>query len=182
MSKKKEKVSKFSKFCSRFLVLGVFMLVLLILLKGNADFRGFIYKNVFQNNLSFAKINEVYEKVFGSSLPFKEDAQTVSLNKIEYTKSENYKDGVKLFVSNDYALPILNDGIVIFAGVKEGYGNTVIVQEADDTEVWYGNLKDIKVSMYDYLKKGEILGESNGEFLYMVFTKNGEILDYKKYI
>ena len=82
MSKKKEKVSKFSKFCSRFLVLGVFMLVLLILLKGNADFRGFIYKNVFQNNLSFAKINEVYEKVFGSSLPFKEDAQTVSLNKI----------------------------------------------------------------------------------------------------
>ena len=36
--------------------------------------------------------------------------------------------------------------------------------------------------MYDYLKTGDILGEANGTKMYLVFTKEGKTLDYKKYI
>ena len=79
-------------------------------------------------------------------------------------------------------IPIIKSGIVVFTGEKEGYGNTVVVQQGDGVEVWYANIKEIKVSMYDYLKAGDILGEADGSKLYLVFTKEGEILDYKKYI
>ena len=69
-----------------------------------------------------------------------------------------------------------------FAGEKEGYGNTVVILQADDTEVWYGNLSNIEVSMYDYLKAGDIVGETLDDKLYMVFMKDGKVLDYKDYI
>ena len=163
----------------------VFVLIGLITLKSNPNLRNTVYKNVFQSNLKFAKINELYEKYFGSSLPLtgnKSNLMAVSSEKLEYDSLEKYKDGVLLKVSDGYATPVLNSGIVIFAGEKEGYGNTVIVQGADDVEIWYSNLKDIKVSMYDYLKKGAIVGEAADNKLILVFTKEGKTLDYKKYI
>jgi len=43
-------------------------------------------------------------------------------------------------------------------------------------------LKTIGVSLYDYIKKGENIGETDGTSLYMVFTKEGKTLDYQKYI
>ena len=186
MGKKKiKKGSKLSKKLSRFLVFVVIMLIGLILLKSNASLRESIYKNVFQNNLKFAKINEIYEKFFGSSLPLTGNKSNISMassEKLQYKSLKKFKDGAKLMVSDSYAIPIINSGIVVFTGEKEGYGNTVIVQGADDVEIWYSNLKDIKVSMYDYLKKGSIIGEANGDNFILVFTKDGKVQDYKKFI
>ncbi len=180
-----KKVNRFFKLLSHFLVCIIITLIGLIVLKSNADLRNFVYKNVFQSNLKFASINEFYEKYFGSSLPLSEKQSSLSMvssEKIEYSNLEKYKEGVKLKVSNNYTIPVIKSGIVIFAGVKEDYGNTVIVQTADDIEMWYSNLKDIKVNMYDYLKKGSIIGEADGKDLILVFTKDGKSLDYKKYI
>lgn len=185
MAKKEfKKVSLLSKLFSKLLVLVVLVLGFLIILKANPNFRENLYKKVFQNNFSFAKINSIYEKYFGSALPLTGGAKTalVSSNKLEYTNQNSYKDGVSLTVSDSYAIPTIKSGIVVFAGEKDGYGKTVVVQQADDVEVWYGNLKDIKVSMYDYLKDGAIVGEANGGKMYLVFTKDGKNLDYKKYI
>lgn len=184
MRKKEFKTNKASKILSRFLVFVIIVLCSLIVLKGSPNLRNVVFKKVFQNNLKFAKINELYEKYFGSSLPLtgSNSLALVSSEKLNYEKEEKYKDGVKLTVSNNYAVPLLESGIVIFTGEKEGYGNTVIVQGADDVEVWYSNLKDVKVSMYDYLKKGSIVGEAMEDNLVLVFTKDGKNLDYKKYI
>lgn len=185
MRKKEFKTNRFSKILSRFLVFIIITLCGLIVLKGSPNLRNIIFKNVFQNNLKFAKINDLYEKYFGSSLPLTVADSSLSLvssEKLNYKEEEKYKDGVKLTVSKNYAVPLLNSGIVVFTGEKEGYGNTVIVQGADDVEIWYSNLKDIKVDMYDYLKKGSIVGEALDENLVLIFTKNGEFLDYKKYI
>ncbi|MBR3229994.1 MAG: M23 family metallopeptidase [Bacilli bacterium] len=184
MRKKEFKTNKASKILSRFLVFVIIILCSLIVLKGSPNLRNAVFKNVFQNNLKFAKINELYEKYFGSSLPLtgSNSLALVSSEKLNYEKEEKYKDGVKLTVSDNYAVPLLESGIVIFTGEKEGYGNTVIVQGADDVEVWYSNLKEVKVSMYDYLKKGSIVGETMEDKLVLVFTKDGKNLDYKKYI
>lgn len=184
MRKKEFKTNSGSKILSRFLIFVIITLCFLIVLKGSPKLRSTVFKNVFQNNLKFAKINELYEKYFGSSLPLtgSDSVALVSSEKLSFEKEEEYKDGVKLTVSNNYAAPLLNSGIVIFTGEKEGYGNTVIVQGADDVEVWYCNLKEVKVSMYDYLKKGSIVGEAADDKLILVFTKDGKNLDYKKYI
>ena len=178
------KVSFLSKVFSKFLVCVIILLGVLIALKGSPGLRENLYKYVFKNNFSFGEVNTVYEKLFGSSLPLTGSEQTslVSASKIEYEESDPYKDGVSLKVSENYVIPIIKSGIVVFTGEKEGYGNTVVVQQGDGVEVWYANIKEIKVSMYDYLKAGDILGEADGSKLYLVFTKEGEILDYKKYI
>ncbi len=185
-AKEKIKPSFFSRCLSKILVLTVITLVALITLKSNADLRNAVYKKVFQNNMSFAKINEVYKKYFGSSLPLADnvtaDTQLVSAEKIEYSDISKYKDGAKLTVKENYVVPTMDSGLIIFAGKKDDYGNTIIVQRPDNVEVWYANLKEVNVSLYDYIKKGEILGETEGKTLYMVFTKEGKALDYQKYI
>lgn len=185
--RKKEikRVSKLSKIFSKFLVCVVLVLVGLILLKSNPSLRNTVYKKVFQNNIGFAKINDLYEKYFGSSLPLKGNDSNLSLvssNKLEYSDLEKYKDGVKLTVSKGYAVPVIRSGIVVFEGEKEGYGNTIIIEDSDGIEVWYIGLKEIKTEMYDYLKKGSIIGETSKEELILVFTKEGKNLDYNKYI
>lgn len=184
MGKKKFKTNRFSKLLNRFMVFVIVVLCGLICLKKSPNLRNIVFKSVFQNNLKFAKINELYERYFGSALPLtgSDSLALVSSLKLNYEKEEAYKDGVKLTVSNNYAVPLLESGIVVFTGEKEGYGNTVILQGADDVEVWYSNLKEIKVSMYDYLKKGSIVGETLDNNLVLVFTKDGKKLDYKKYI
>ena len=183
MVKKVKKTSFLSKLFSKILLCIIFFLLVLIFLKSSPSFSKNLYKYVFEKHFSFAKVNETYEKWFGSSLPFssiKSEAALVSSNKLEYNDSKVYKDGVELSVSNNY-LPAIKNGIVIFKGNKKDYGNTVIIQQADGIELWYSNIKNIKVDMYDYVKKGDILGEV-GEKVYLVFTKDGKKLDYKKYI
>ncbi|MBR2834045.1 MAG: M23 family metallopeptidase [Bacilli bacterium] len=186
MAKKQVKtVSSFSKICSKFLVLVVFTLVCMIFLKSNAGLRDKVYKKAFQNNFSFAKLNETYKKYFGSSVPLsneKKDSSLVSSTKLEYSDAEKYKDGVKLVVKEDYLVSSLDSGLIIFVGEKEGYGNTIIVQRSDNVEVWYANIKNVNVSLYDYIKKGSNLGEANGNNIYLVFTKEGKVENYQKYL
>lgn len=182
--KKKEHKSKLLKYLNRFLLLVVISLISLIVLKSSSSLQEKVYKTVFQNNFSFAKINEVYEKYFGSSLPFvkEESEQLVSAISLEYQEDEKYKDGVKLTVENDYLIPATSSGLIIFAGEKEGYGNTIVLQRPDGIEVWYSNLDTTSVSLYDYVKSGTTIGVAKDNTLYMVFTEDGEYLDYKDYI
>lgn len=185
MSKKSvNKKPKFLKYLNRFLLLIVICLVSLIALKANPSLKDKVYKTVFQDNLSFAKINEVYQKYFGSSLPFKTEdkTQAVSAVSLEYIKAEDYKDGAKLIVDADYVVPSISNGLVIFAGEKEGYGNSIVIQRPDNIEIWYCNLESTSVSLYDYVKQGQSVGKAKDNTLYMVFIKEGKTLDYQKYI
>ena len=180
---KTKKKNMFSTVISRFLVCIIICLIGLIVLKSNPNLKRFVYRNVFQNNLKFAKINSLYEKYFGSTLPLTGNNITaVSSEQLEYESEEKYEGGVKLKVSNNYAIPALKSGIVVVTGEKDKYGNTVVVQGADGVEIWYSNLKELKISMYDYIKKGSIIGEVSDNNLILVFTKDGKELDYKKYI
>ena len=79
------------------------------------------------------------------------------------------------------SINLIDSGIVVYVGEKEGYGNTVIVQQSNGIDVWYGNVDNVDVNLYDYLIKNTIIGTSK-DSLYLVFQKNGEYLDYKNYI
>ena len=173
-------------FISKLLITIILTLITLILLKSNNKLKTFFYNKVYDNNISFATINKWYENHFGSSIPFKElvekDTKAVFNNKLEYSKKEKYLDGVKISVDKNYLVPILESGMVVYIGKKEGYGNTVIVQQVNGVDVWYGNINNPNVKLYDYVEKGKLLGDVKNNNLYLVFKKDGKVLSYEKNI
>lgn len=182
MFSKKKLFWYFSKIC----ICIIFVLGTLILMKTNSKFKNEFYKNVYENNISFAYINKIYEKYAGSSLPFKDyfvnKEQPVFGETLTYNSTDIYLDGVKLNVDNEYLIPILEDGLVIFIGTKEGYGNTVIIGQSNGIDVWYSNIDNIAVNLYDYVKKGNLLGNTKTDYFYLVFKKDGQVLNYEEYI
>lgn len=171
---------------NRFLVVIVLTLFTLIFLKSNLNFRELFYNNVFEKNFSFAKVNKLYEQYFGSPIPFNDlinkQATYVFQEKLEYSESNKYKDGVALKVYKDYLVPSLNEGIVIFIGDKDEYPQTVIIQQANGIDVWYSNINNLTVKLYDYVEKNAPLGEVIDDNLYLVFKKGADVLDYNDFI
>ena len=147
--------------------------------------KSFIFDKIYNHNVSFAFIKKYYNKYLGDIIPFESispQKKVISLNKIEYIEKSTYNNGVKLKLDNNYLIPILNDGIVIFIGEKEGFNNTIIIEDDNRVDYIYGNLDDINVKLYDYVKKGDLLGTVKDNSLYLMFEKDGNVIDYKKYI
>lgn len=172
-------------FISRCLIVIILFLLTLILIKNNTSLKNNIIKYVYEDNFEFIKLKSIYEKYFGKILSVDKIAPTeekVFNEKISYNKSNVYKDGVVLNVDENYMVPTLESGIVVFMGEKEGYGNTVIIEQVDGVDVWYSNINTTNIKMYDYIEKGKLLGEVKGKELYMVFQKEGKYLNYKEYL
>lgn len=168
------------------LLVGVITLSILIGTKSNEKFKVNFYKKVYQESISFVSIDNMYKKIFGTSIPFKnlfhKEITPVFKETIKYKESSIYKDGVKLTVEENYMVPSLETGMVIFIGDKEGYGKTIIVEQVNGIEVWYSNLQDTNLKMYDYIEKGSLIGSIKESTLYMVFQKDGKNLNYEDYI
>lgn len=158
-----------------------------IFIKASFSNKEFIYKYVYTDNIVYNKIKAYYDKYLSGVVPFDNlfkfnDSKMVFNEKLTYLSKNKYLDGVKLKVNTNYLVPIIESGIVVYIGEKEGYGNTIIIQGADFTDIWYGNISNTNVSLYDYVDKGSFLGEANGGEIYLVFSQDGNILDYEKYI
>lgn len=160
----------------------ILTLITLIGLKTNNEFKAKFYKYVLEDNISFVSINNIYQKYLSDVLPnlsFFNETEPVFNESLIYSAQSKYKDGVALTVTKNYLVPILDSGMVIFVGEKEEYGKTVIIEQVDGLEVWYSNLNNYSVNLYDYVTKGNLLGEVDGEKLYLVFKKDGETLEYE---
>lgn len=175
----------FYKFVIRVFICIVLVLGLLIFLKFDKNNKQIIYKYLYENNINFATINNWYQEHFGDILPFqnivKDNTKLVFNENLVYEDASVYKDGVKLKVDSNYLVPIIESGIVVFIGEKDDYGKTVIIEQVDGVNVWYGNIDNINVSLYDYVSKGELLAEANNSF-YMVFQKKGKYIKYQDYL
>lgn len=158
------------------------LLGVLIAVKSNQKAKEFIYQNVYQKNLKFAEVSTWYNKHFGKILPIKNTTESVFKEDLVYQSANLYKDGVELKVAKQYMVPVLESGIIVFIGEKEGYGQTIIVQQVNGVDVWYGNVSTLELSLYDYVEKGTLLGESKEDKLYLVFQKDGKFVDYKEYL
>ena len=172
-------------FITRGLIVVIIFLVGMILVKSNSKAKNSILKQVYDTNFKFTKVKEIYQKYFGNILSIDklalEDKQ-VFQEELTYQKSKSYLDGVKLQVNDNYMVPALESGIVIFMGEKEGYGNTIVIEQIDGIDVYYSNISSDGIKLYDYVEKGKLLGEAEDNQLYLVFQKDGSFLDYKKYI
>ena len=185
-NKQENKVSYRVSIIRRTLLTVVIVLVVLIICNLSTSTKNIIKKELLERNYNFSKINSLYKKYIANFNPLgkKESGNTqlVSSSKgIEYSSSEDYLDGVKLNVSEEYPIKLLDSGLVVFIGENEGYGMSVIVQQSNGIDVIYGNVISNDIKVYDYIEKGTIIGTAN-KYLYLVFQKEGEVLDYKKYI
>ncbi|WP_300597075.1 M23 family metallopeptidase [Niabella sp.] len=79
------------------------------------------------------------------------------------------------------------DGIVVFAGVKGGYGNCVIVQHQHGFQTLYGHLSKINVKQQQQIRSGDKIGEvgstgrSTGPHLHYEILINGVRTDPSPY-
>lgn len=171
-----------TSFISRVLITMIVFFSALIVTKNNASLKDLISKNVYTTNFKFTKAKNIYNKYFGKYFAEPKEVSQVFSEKINYTKSNIYKDGVKLTVAPSYLVPALESGIVVFMGNKDDYGNTLIIEQVDGIEVWYSNIEVKDVKMYDYVEKGSLIGEVKDKNLYLVFQKDGKYLNYKEYL
>lgn len=173
--------TKFKIFTIKLLLLIVIFISTLIVIKDN-DKKEWIKNNVLEKNISFTYLKKEYTKYFGNVLPFliNFDSEMVFKEELTYSNINKYYDGVMLSVSYNYLVPALKDGIVVFIGEKENYGKTLIIENDNET-IWYSNI-NANVNLYDEIREGQYLGDTIDDKLYLVFKKDGVILDYKKYI
>lgn len=183
---KKKKKNKLFTIVNTLLLTILIFVVNLILCKTNRDYKEWVYKNIYNNNFSFAKIEEIYNKYFGSLFPTSKNNNdktlAVSTEKLSYENLVEIDGGVQLTVTASQTIPVFESGVIVFAGTKNELGSTIIVEQIDGNESWYVNVDTENVKIYDYVEKGNILTTVKGTTLKMLFKDDGEIIDYKKYI
>lgn len=167
-------------------LLTIAFLLTLILSKDNLEFKEKVTYYLYEDNFSFMSFKKIYNEYLGGIFFVNNDNKKsntymVFNSKLSYQELEPYNNGIKLKVINNYLVPNLENGIVIFKGKKDVYGNTIIIQSDDNLNIWYGNIQNISVNLYDYVEKGTYLGETLDEELYLVYSKGKDFLNYTNY-
>lgn len=186
---KKETEEKLIKYLRslilRSMIVIVLFLILAIISKMNPTYKDLIVTNVYEKNISFAKIKKIYNKYLGGITPLDKAVEkeiTVFNEELDYENASIYHDGVKLEVNNNYLVPVQAEGMIIYIGEKENYGNVVIIEGLDGVDIWYGNMETLAYKLYDYVEKNAYLGTTQGNTLYLAYQKDGQFLDYKEYL
>ena len=162
------------RFINKVLITTIIVLIGLIIIKYNPDFKNYIKEKVYDNNINFNKTKSIYEKYFGNILSVEKNIKktnAVFLEEINYSKIDKYKKGVKLRVTDNYMIPVIESGVVVFVGEKNGYHNSIVVEQTDGVETIYGNVKINNLKLYDYVEKGELLGEVQNNEVFLSFIK-----------
>lgn len=188
-TKDNETLSDIKKYIRGFIYRSLICLSLFLLLaifcKIDTKYKDIIRKNIYENNISFTSVKNFYSKYLGGVSildSFVTDTKPVFNEKLTYRNSSKYYNGVKLEVDNNYLVPVMESGLVVFIGEKENYGNVIIIQGMDGIDIWYGNMTSTSVKLYDYIEAGDLLGETSNNYLYLVYSKNGEYLNYEEYL
>lgn len=160
-------------------------LSLSIISKGSVYYKNIIKKYLYEETLEFSSIKNFYNKYLGGIFPLDNvtnKTNQVFSEEITYKDITSYKDGAMLGVTTSYLIPAINGGIVVYIGEKEDYGNTIIIEDSNNIDIWYGNICNSTVKLYDEIEKGSYLGEACDDKIYLVYTKKNKVLDYKDYL
>jgi len=162
-----------------FLGLGIFC-------KLDINYKKYIQKELYQKHFDFSSAKNFCDKYLGGIFPLEHFSNSgvikVFNEELIYYRESAYEDGVLLTVDYNYLIPIIESGIVVYIGKKDKYNNVVIVEGDNGIDIWYGNVCNVMVNLYDTIKGGEYIGDVCDNKLYIVYTKNNEFLDYKEYL
>lgn len=154
----------------------LFLAVAIVVKKDSSTFTSMevSIRQAMDKEFNFAFVSEWYEDQFGTPLAFlpstQEDNQTEDQDLQQYALSASGRiledfdeNGQRIAIETgiDTSVQAMNEGRVIFIGEKDGFGNTVVIQHSDNSESWYGNLKEVDVSIYEEIQKGGKVGAAS---------------------
>lgn len=169
-NKKDSKASNiFKKILSKLFTIVIFTMIVITLSNTSPKFKSFIVDKVLNSTIDFSFVNKLSNKVTNV---FKTPNNTLPVVKEENNRKERYKDGIKYIVNKGASVNIKDSGIVTYIGNKDGYNNTVIIQQSNGYYAWYGNIKE-EVKLYDYIESGSKIGETlTNEYYYVLLKDN----------
>jgi len=99
------------------------------------------------------------------------------------TGEASFHQGVDIAVAYGRDVKAAADGVVSFAGVQSGYGNTVVIDHQDGRQTRYAHLSQELVRAGDAVMEGQVLGKSGnsgrstGPHLHFEMLVNGRPVD-----
>ena len=149
----------------------------MILVKGNSSFAESIKKKIYNDSFSFVKLNNISKKYLGGLIPHATEVTKEVFNEIPtYQNIEELENGVKMVVGKDSSIKVLENGMIMYID-----DNSITIEQIDGVKTTYNNISHKDLKLYDYLEKGEIIGLSNSNEVTIIFSKEGEKVDYHKY-
>lgn len=167
----KEESIKIGNYFTKILLSIVIVLLSLIFIKMNDSNREFFEKYIFSNTFDFSKFNHAYNSL-------KKGDDVMVFKEANFNKYVNYLDGIKMTL-DDNIVKSITSGIVVYIGNMDDYNKTVIIQGSDGYDIWYGNLENVNVQIYDYIDSKEIIG--NTDNLFMKVLKDGKVVKPSDY-
>lgn len=186
ISKFNPKVQKYlSNLLSKFLLSIIFLMVSIILIKSNSNIKTFYQEDILTKQINFTKFNDFYTKYFGNILPDytvpSVPTKMASNTEFDYNNGTPYLNGTKLETTENYPVPIITSGIIVFLGEKDSLGPTCIVQGIDGIDIWYSHIDTSSLNLYDYVTEGKILAPTESNYFYLTIDSNGNYLTYDTY-
>jgi len=80
------------------------------------------------------------------------------------------------------------NGIVVFAGRRDGYGNLIEISHGEDTLTRYGHHEELLVHAGQSVKRGDVIGlmgssgRSTGPHVHFEVIKSGKAVDPARYV
>ncbi len=177
------KIKYFRNLITRSLLTIILVLGSIIYTNLSAKNKELYQKYVLENSLSFNKINNIYQDLFGKvDILSKKESTPVFKDELNVTRVEAYQNSYKLMVSKGSSVSALASGIVVFMGEKDDLGYTIIVQGNDGVDIWYSGVTSSELKVYDYIESTTIIGITSEDYLYITLNKDGEYLNYEEYI
>ncbi len=168
----KTKKNYLKSFLSKLFTIIIFTMIIVITSNLSSDFRNFIIDNVLNSTFDFSKFNKL---VNNTTDIFKSDNKTAPVSsEVDLKNTEEYLDGVKYHIGDNEKVLVKDSGIVTFIGKKEGYKNTIIVQQSNGYYAWYGNVKE-SIKLYDYVEAGSEIGTASNEYYYVLLKDDKPI-------
>ncbi len=135
------------------------------------------------------ELQDLYEllgdqKAFLSALPTRKPAEGYYTSGFGIRKSPiggkvKMHEGIDIANRLGTFIHVPADGVVVFAAVKAGYGQTVIVDHGYGLETWYGHAKKLLVNKGQHVRRGETIaqmgntGRSTGPHVHYEVRVNG---------
>ena len=152
--------------------------ILYILLNNDSLYKN-VSKVVFDNTIDFTYIRSKTNKILGK---FTNKEYFVVSEKLEYKSVEKVNNSYRFITDNNYVINSLENGVVTFIGNIDGLGMSILVRSDDGYDYTYSNIENINVKMYDYIKKGVILGSTLGNYFYLSISKDNKYYNYEDFI
>lgn len=186
-------------FLFKILASACLVLFIAIIFRNEADFlqpiKNFVSESM-EQDFQFAAVSDWYESQFGKPLALlptetKEDSdepdtmQEYALPAAARILEDFGENGQRITIETDEGASVtaMSEGRVRYVGTETDFGKTVIIQHADKSETWYGNLESIDVSLYEFIQKGTSVGvasdvgDGTKGMFYFAIKKGDDFID-----